>query len=68
MPRKRIKKKLPSRFKLGQQVALDTRAGEVIGTVLECDDNTAVIASDLDPTIRYRIPHGVISTGKIRFL
>ena len=68
MPRKKIKKKLPSRFKLGHKVALDTRAGEVLCTVLECDDDAAVIASDLDLTIRYRIPHSVILTGKIRFL
>jgi hypothetical protein len=66
--KKKSKKALPSKFKIGQRIALDTRAGEVIGSVLECDDLTAVMASDIDLTIRYRMPHVMIGTGKIRFL
>ena len=66
--RKKNKKALPPRFQLGQRIALDTRAGDVIGEIVECDSRHGVMASDLDLTIKYKIPHCVIATGKIRFL
>ncbi len=61
-------KDLPPKFKLGHRIALDTPAGDVIGEIKECDLTHAVMVSDLDNTIRYRLPHEMIKRGKVRFL
>ena len=69
MVRKKKKKKvMPPRFKHGQRIALDTCAGEVLGEIVESDSSHGIMVSDLDNTVRYRIPHGAIKFGKIRFL
>ena len=66
--RKSQKLPTPSRFHIGHKILLDTRAGDVLGQITESDATHAIMVSDLDATVRYRIPHSAISAGKIQFL
>ena len=62
-----MKSKL-TKFEIDQRVAFSTRCGEVVGRVVEVDSECAVIATEIDETIRYRVPHNVRRKKNFRIL
>ena len=45
-----------SDLKIGALVRFQARHGEVVGTITEIDSNSILVASELDPIYRFRIP------------
>ena len=52
---------------LGHKVQYNHRSGVVRGTIVEVDDKTFVIATLLDETIRFRVPHAFLRDSQVRF-
>ena len=44
------------KLRLGRIVEFQARHGEVIGPIVEIDKTSIVVASDMNPIYRYRIP------------
>jgi len=41
---------------VGKSVAFPLNNGNVVGKIVEIEESTIVVASELDQTVRYRIP------------
>tara|TARA_Y100000310_G_C20626914_1_gene786444 strand:- start:1535 stop:1720 length:186 start_codon:yes stop_codon:yes gene_type:complete len=52
---------------VGQKVQFYHRSGTIRGVIVEVDDETFVIATLLDETIRFRIPYSFIKNSQVRF-
>ena len=50
---------------LGQKVRYNHRSGVIRGTVVEVDNKTFVIATLLDETIRFRLPHSFLKNSQV---
>jgi hypothetical protein len=49
---------------VGARVRFQARHGEVVGTILEFDKSSMLVASDRDPIYRYRIPMSYVLDPK----